>query len=164
MDKLWCILWRIEILTRALTRGTLGYRYFHLWTAERIKAKKEDTLPASRSCAGSVRRWRIIRSTLGRMAGHVQFSSSFRGLGIEERRRKRETESNRERWVILAGLPVISRFYSGRLARRGSFSWKLSSSSRTRPARRVSPCLPLSRSVKAFEWVHTRKPRDRTSR
>lgn len=69
-------------------------------------------------------------------SGHMQFSSGFCQLDVGERKRRRRAvgnargRSSREvgggRSVILPWLPVISRFYSGRLARRSSFSWKMS--------------------------------------
>lgn len=63
----------------------------------------------------------------------------FPRAGYRRKKKGGELQVERgERRVILAGLPVISRFYSGRLARRGSFSWKMSSSSRTRPYIRPS--------------------------
>jgi len=60
-------------------------------------------------------------------SGHMQFSSGFCQLDVGERKRRRRAVGNargrsgREvggRNVILPWLPVISRFYSGRLARQ----------------------------------------------
>lgn len=91
-------------------------------------------------------------------SGHMQFSSGFCQLGCW--RKKEATTSGRKcarkkrqgdrrgrgrRSVILPWLPVISRFYSGRLARRSSFSWKMSYPFAS------SPLHPLSRRCPRFK-------------
>lgn len=95
---------------------------------------------------------RITREVLSR-PGHVQFSSSFRGLGIEERRGERRERRERERRV-------------GNFSRvAGNFTLLLGQVSKARLvlvetvvlvvavlARAPSshPCLPLSRSRKGL--------------
>ena len=79
----------------------------------------------------------------------------------ETRDREREREREREKWAILVGLPVISRFYSGRLARLVLVETVVLLA--YSPAHRASSS-SVAFGKGPFEWVHTRKPRDRTSR